>query len=160
MCYGNIHVGMQTINFQAMARLGSKLLEADSSKVSSIDNSGDKSRPFSASIWEVKHHAATLEDLGWTREMQELFSSEGMDVGACLDAGAQAKLKCIRTPLHQLSLAGFSAASFTAITIGKEVLTKALQQLQEVQQQEDQVGRKAWLAMCGELQKHSNRHPT
>lgn len=148
---------MQNNSFQAMARLGSRLREADSSKVNSTDDSGDKTRPFCSSEWEVKHHAAKHEDLGWTHAVQETFNSEQDVASESLDAGVQVKLKCISSPLQQLSLAGFTAASRTAVTIGKEVLTETIEHLQELQQQEDQVLRQAWVAMCGELQKHVNR---
>ena len=156
---GASHQGwhMQNISFQAMNRLGSKLREADSSKVNSTDASGDKARPFCTSEWEVRHHPAKHEDLGWTHAVQEIFSSEEDVASEPLDAGVQVKLKCISSPLHQLSLAGFTAASRTAVSIGKEVLSDSLERLQELQQQENEVLRKAWVGMCDELQRHVNR---
>jgi hypothetical protein len=160
MHQGNEDSRVQKISFQAMARLGSKIREVDSRKVSNGDNSRDKLRPFPASVWQVQHHAATLTDMGWTREVQEHFISENVDACANIDAGATVNLKCVSSPLHQLSLAEFSAASQSAITTGKDVLTKALYHLQEAKEQEDHVRRNVWLAMCGELQKHTSRHPS
>lgn len=148
---------MQKVSFQAMARLGLKLREAQSNKVSSNDNSGDKTRPFCTSEWDVQHHVAKNEDLGWTKLVQEKFGSDVDVTGEQIDAGLQVRLKGISSPLHQLSLAGFTVASRTAVTIGKNVLTAALEGLQELQQQEDQVLHVAWLAMCAELQRHVNR---
>lgn len=148
---------MQNISFQAMNRLSSRLREADASKVNSTDASGDKARPFYTNEWEVRHHPANHEDLGWTHEVQETFSSEEDVASQPLDAGAQVNLKCISSPLHQLSLASFTAASRTAVSVGKEVLTDAIEHLQELQQQENEVLRKAWMGMCDELQENTNR---
>lgn len=135
-----------------MARLGSRVLEAESLKINQPDDATSNKRPFAVSKWDIKHLPAKQGDMGWTHEVQQLFKSEGDVENEFLDAGSQVPLRCISSPLHQLIVAGFTAASQTTVDMGQQVLTAAIQTLQELQQQEDQVLRKVWMSMCRQLQ--------